>query len=513
MTNSHSILGMCRSFTAALFIAVSQLPSAVNAAEPEETLQPVLDPTLAAPADELSQQMQSLSAEVQRLRSIVDSQTTHGPEVFDDRLDRLESAWGNTESQLKSLLKKVDPPDTTFEVGGRIHLDYWGFPNDSEGIGYFEHPSAADPQFGIGPENRFAFRRIRLESEGTILQNGIWRIQYDFAEPSEAAIKDVYGGVTNLFWNQTLIIGHHKRPIGLDALNSSRYNVFIERPFINDAFNEDARRLGISMTGGNDDHSFNWQYGIYELEQVTLDGAGIGNSMQLSGNARLWSSPWYECDGRNYLHTAISGMWAKPDGDADATDTNANEGRFRTRPEARSDSRWLDTRPIAGADWFETLGLETIYNVGPLQIAGEYMFNWVQRNAGRAGTGPDVHFHGAYVYASYFLTGEHMPYSRKSGQLDRIKPFRNFFMADLDDPNSGWGAWQVACRYSYIDLSDADILGGVGESTTLAVNWWWNPYAHVQFNLIYGEIEDHAPVAGFTSGHYLIAGTRFAVDF
>src|SRR5690606_10697989 len=101
--------------------------------------------------------------------------------------------------------------------------------------------------------------------------------------------------------------------------------------------------------------------------------------LQLSANARLASSPWYDetSGGRGYFHWAVSGMLARPDGDANPLDTNSNEGRFRTRPEARSDSRWIDTGRIPGAQWYEIVGLETIFNVGSLQIVGEYQSNWM----------------------------------------------------------------------------------------------------------------------------------------
>jgi phosphate-selective porin OprO/OprP len=203
-------------------------------------------------------------------------------------------------------------------------------------------------------------------------------------------------------------------------------------------------------------------------------------------------------------------MYARPDGDRTAADTNLNEGRFRTRMEARSDSRWIDTGAIAGITDYEILGLESIVNVGPLQVVGEYQTNWAQRT-----TGPDLNFHGAYVYVSYFLTGEHQPYNRKTGCLDRVEPFENFFLVDRCSGGRGWGlgAWQIAARYSYLDISDQNVLGGVGTNFTAGLNWFWTPYSKVQLNYVYGEITDHANVNGSTAGNYHIIGTRFMVDF
>ncbi|MCA9048879.1 MAG: ATPase [Planctomycetaceae bacterium] len=443
--------------------------------------------------------------------------------TLEERLKKLEEGWKELDeawtSFEKAEKKKKDDAakKPTFKINGRIHADYWDFLSDDAAIGFFENPNALidgapNPQFGADPEDRFAFRRIRLEMGGDILEPMLWRVQIDFNNPGTPEMKDVYLGFKNLPNNQTLLIGNQKRPFGLDHLNSSRYNVFLERPFVVEAFNEDARRPGVCMYGHTDDLVYNWRYGVFYLDNINTTGRYNGDVRQMSGNFRLASSPWYDdaSDGRGYFHWAVAGVVAKPDGNAVPSGANANEGRFRTRPEARSDSRWLDTGRIPGADWYEIAAVESIFNVGPLQITGEYMHNFMQRS----GAFQDVSFHGGYVYVSYMLTGEHIPYDREDSTLDRLKPFENFFFVDRcgGGTASGLGAWGIAARYSYLDVTDADVLGGVGQSVTGALNWYWTPYSKVQFNLIYGDIDSRA-VAGFSSGNYLIAGTRFAIEF
>lgn len=442
---------------------------------------------------------------------------------FDERLKKLEEgwekldkAWGDFEKAEKK--KKDDAAKKpTLKINGRIHADYWDFINDSQGIGFLENPEQLidgnpNPAYGNDPEDNFAFRRIRLEMGGDILEPMLWRIQVDFNNPGTPEIKDAYIGFKNLPNNQTLLIGNQKRPLGLDHLNSSRYNVFLERPFVVESFNEDARRPGICMYGHTDDLKYNWRYGTYYLENISTDGRYYGDSRQMSANFRLASSPWYDdhSDGRGYFHWAVAGMVAKPDGDVQAGSFHSNEARFRTRPEARSQTRWLDTGRIAGAEWYETAALESIFNVGPLQIVGEYMHNFTQREALQ-----DLQFRGGYVYVSYMLTGEHIPYERDSSTLGRLKPFENFFLVDhcSGGTASGMGAWGVAVRYSYLDLTDDNRLGGTGESVTGALNWYWTPYSKLQFNLIYGDIANRNINNDAFGGSYLIAGTRFAIEF
>jgi phosphate-selective porin OprO/OprP len=429
---------------------------------------------------------------------------------YEERLSILENAWRDSKAaEAKQTASSSGKP--TLKINGRIHADHWSFANDSPGIHFFENPLT-----GVDPEDRFFFRRIRLKFEGEIFDNMVYRMQIDFNSPDSGEMKDMYIGWDNLPVLGRLLIGNQKRPLGLDHLNSSRFNIFMERPLVVEAFNEDARRFGIAAYNVSDDQRYNWRYGAYALENMVDDGEIIGDSRQWSVNARLASSPWYDesCDGRNYFHWAIAGMLARPDGDANPRDTNTNQGRFRTRAELRADRRWINTGRIAGAQWYEILALESILNIGPLHIVGEYQSNWMQRDNTTARTGPDLYFHGGYIFVAYMLTGEHVPYQRKSGTIGRVQPYRNFFLVDCGDGiASGWGAWQVALRYSYLDLTDNDVQGGIEENVTLGLVWYFNANSSLQFNAIYGDIRDRAPVAGFSAGHFTAMGTRLRIDF
>lgn len=439
-------------------------------------------------------------------------------EALMERVGNLESSWQKYEDKIadEAEAKKKKP---VMKIGGRVHLDNWNFLDTDAGTNELE---TGDPTDDV--EDRWDFRRIRLEIEGAVPNNMMYRMQIDFNNPAEAEMKDVYLGFTNLPGNQVFLIGNQKRPIGLDHLNSSRHNIFAERPLAVESFNEDARRLGASMYGYTDDELFHWQYGAFLLENINTDGRARGDFDEGGLYGRISSSPWYDdvSGGRGYLHLAISGSAAVTDGDGEFDrDDNENEARFRTRPLARSDSRWYDTGRIDGAENFEQLGLETIVNVGALQITGELINTWVQRDAVNGFLGEDLNFWGAYVYASYFLTGEHIPYDRTSGTIDRVKPFENFFVVDRlkGGTGRGWGALNVALRYDYIDLSDSDISGGQGSAVTAALNWYWTAYSKLQTNMVWGEVNDggqrlsDSPIADGIDGQYTILGMRYMIDF
>jgi phosphate-selective porin OprO/OprP len=83
-----------------------------------------------------------------------------------------------------------------------------------------------------------------------------------------------------------------------------------------------------------------------------------------------------------------------------------------------------------------------------------------------------------------------------------------------DPAPRGWGAWQVAVRWSYADFNDQDIFGGIGESLTVGLNWYWTPNARMQLNWLHGTIDENAITRDISlSGRYDIVGARFLVDF
>ena len=465
----------------------------------------------------------------ERMANLEDNYST-----LSSNYENIEKANKGLKSKLKTLAKSGHS-GATMKVNGRVHADVWSFPNSDTEVNVFD---SGDP--AVTPQDRIGFRRMRFGVKGNLLKTMNYKIEMEFAGGNDAEFRDAYLGWKELPFLRTVLLGNQKRPYGLDHLNSSRYNVFLERPFVIESFNQDARRFGLQSYGVSEDEAWNWRYGVFNQRLIQDEGNYISDHWQLEYAGRIANTFWYDeaSGGRGYGHWAISGTYANPDGSAETEYSDAtigipgraaNEAQFRQRPEARSISRWLNTGRIAGADDYQLLGLENVWNFGPLQIVGEYLNIWMERDPGTVGGDSDLRFDGAYLYAAYFLTGEHMPWKRSSGTLDRIKPIENFFLVDTcnDGVQGGWGPWQVAYRVSYADFNDENIFGGRGLSHTFGLNWYWNAYSRMQFNAIYGEIDDAAisdgdntrlsdgttPPASILSGNYAVLGMRFMVDF
>lgn len=405
--------------------------------------------------------------------------------------------------------EKETPSRPTVVVFGRTHLESLFFSNDTPGIDYLENPLT-----GTDLEDRIQFRRIRLGAQGEILENGVYRLELDFGDPSRPSFRDTYMGFEGLPVFQTLLIGNQKRPLGLDGWDSNTNVIFLERALPVMAFNTNWRRIGVQSYGHTEDEAVNWQVGVFELADIKNFGSYVGDSLQISYNTRLSGTPWYheESGGRGYLHWGVSNMYADSDANAGLPDTDVNQTRFSSRPELRTTSQWVDTGVIGGAGSYDTAGLESVLNLGATQVTGEYLGTWVSR-----GDSPNLFFDGGYVQIAYFLTGEHEPWDRKMGRLGRVVPHENFLMANRnarrEETKEGIGAWQVAARWSYLSLTDDDVQGGRQENVTLGVNWYWTPYSKMLFNLVRGEIRDHAPVSGYRGGSFTGVGVRFMMDF
>ena len=432
-----------------------------------------------------------------------DNQTGDSSEsaLFQDEFkDQLQELW-NTHQEKKNSSRP------TVQVFGRMHLEAFGFPEATPGIDNFENPIT-----GTKVEDRIQFRRIRIGAQGNIRETGVYRVEFDLGNPSRSTFRDTYVGFEELPLLQTLLIGNQKRPLGLDSWHSNQHVVFFERPLVVNAFNPNFRRIGIQSYGHSDSENLNWQFGVFELQDVKGIGRDLGDPLHFSLNGRVSGTPWYDetSGGRGYLHLGISNMYATTASEIRLSGNNGDLADFEVRPELQTTSSWIDTGIILGAKDYNVTGLESVLNLGALQIQGEYLTTFVDRQGGE-----DLNFQGGYVQAAYFLTGEHEPWDREAGRLARPKPFENFFLVRSCDGRigSGWGAWQIAARWSYLSLNDKAIRGGEQENLTFGVNWYWTAHTKMMFNLVHGDINNRAPVNGFSDGRFTGVGVRLLMDF
>ena len=370
-------------------------------------------------------------------------------------------------------------------IGGRIHND-WAF---------IDQDRELEQIFG-DEEDGTEFRRARINLQGEIYDTVVFRGEYDFAgNDSDPDFQDVFIGLKNLPLVGNIQVGHFKEPMGLEQLAGNNHITFMEQALPCVLLPGD--NLGLMLFNDALSQRLTWAIGAFKDVDAFPSDDDSDEDQGVSITARLTGLPWYRDGGRKLLHLGASYSHRNPDG--------AVLG-FRQRPEAHLANRYVDTGLYNGfrmadarMDDMDVLGLEAAVVYGPFSVQGEYMRADVDTTF--AG---DRDFDGWYVHASYFLTGENRQYDRTSGTFGRLKLRHNFSLGE----QRGWGAWQVAGRYSTLDLDDGIIRGGEENNFTLGLNWYLNPNTRIMLNYVMANIEHD-----LYSGDLNTFQTRFQVDF
>jgi phosphate-selective porin OprO/OprP len=173
------------------------------------------------------------------------------------------------------------------------------------------------------------------------------------------------------------------------------------------------------------------------------------------------------------------------------------------RPELRIDPTTLiSTGALPGVSGAQVYGAEAAGTYGPLFFQGEYYWYNVDRNA--FAPLPSLKFQGGYAEAAYVLTGETRPYNPGSASYGGIAPANPFSLS-----GGGWGAWEIAGRFSTIDLDDRlananGVAGGRQTIYTLALNWYINRNVRFMFDYLHGTVAKQISATNFGD-----AGAKF----
>lgn len=393
--------------------------------------------------------------------------------------------------------------DYKAHVGALIQQD-WAFFSQ-------EQPLTAGAPIGVGNlQDSIFFRRGRLKFDGTAHELFEWDVDAELIANTNVAFDDMWVGMTNLPWVGNLRAGHVKIPMGLESVTSNRVFTFVERATIFDAFLPEYGPGLLAFDSLLDGH-MTWAACFHRIDP-TSNGTASGDG-EYNGTFRTTCLPWCAPDDSNYLHlgAAYSHRTAVKD-----------TVRFRARPEFRDttqdsslNNRFVDTGTL-GADNFDLFVAELAWINGPLSFQAEECIadvNDVRVGANRLG---GATFNGGYAMVSYFVTGEWRTYDHRLGRMARVRPHENFWVCrqNPSEPASGLacagrGAWELAARYSWLNLNDPGINGGRLDDFTAGVNWYLNYNLRIQWNYV---LAHRAVAAPQNSGDAHAFVMRFSFD-
>lgn len=365
------------------------------------------------------------------------------------------------------------------------------------------------------------FRRARIGVDGKVFGNFDYNILFDFggsgAEDS-GRVQEMwvqYSGLKPLRFR----IGSFAPPLGLEDAASTNGSLFPERPAAADIARGLAggdTRIGGGVIG-NGDHWFASAIATGPLVQSLNSGATAFNAPifdEQQGYAlRVAGTPLYGLDW--LVHVGANASIVAQPTDLGATAATRYALQVRERPELRVDgTRLVDTGQI-DAKGAQAYGLEFAAQKQNLFFQAEYFDISIDRRNPALGV-TDPSFNGWYAQGSWVLTGERRKYNTGTAAFDAPgvdKPF--------DPANGQWGAWELAARYSTIDLNHAEnslvaanrVRGGQQDIWTLGVNWFPNPA--VKFMLDYYDVSvERKNAAGVAIGQdYRAVNLRSQIAF
>ena len=271
-----------------------------------------------------------------------------------------------------------------------------------------------------------------------------------------------------------LSIGKQKEPISMERIMSMVQLPMQERTSVSDAFLP-SRNFGAVLSGTALNDRMTWAGGAFN-DWLDTSGSFSDNANEFMG--RVTWLPFVSEDDGNLVHLGFGARYS-----------TAKDGlRYRTEPEFNKSSDFVDTgKDRIAADNAMQYNLEASWRRGPYWLAGEYVSTDVDAPA----LG-NPYFRGYHITGSWILTGEMRSYRKTIGIFGPVPVARSVYQG-------GWGAWEIAVRWSDLDLTDGAIDGGEMGILSLGLNWWLSPVFNVNFNYRHITL-DRFGIEGTSSG-------------
>lgn len=312
-------------------------------------------------------------------------------------------------------------------------------------------------------------RTLELNLSGGLKKNWSYVIETGYG-PKNVEINGAYLQYTG-FQNAEISLGQLYLPFGLENTNSGKWLGFLERSAATLTFSPPAG-LGLEYKTWRK----NW---LLDLAIAQPKHSRNANNR----NEDTWGSDRWTYAGRlvyntlpdqeTVLHAGLSMNKAH----SNHTDRHGNKVqllRFSARPEAmirspQATSYELLSTPKIRNSYHITSSAECAWMKGPWLTQAEYMQTRVRQIDNPI---PHLKFNGWYLQSSYVLTGESHDYNPKNGAFGKLTP------------HAQTGAWEIAARYSYLNLNDYNIQGGSTHNAGLGLSWYVNPNVRFMSNYI-----------------------------
>lgn len=454
----------------------------------------------------LKQQLRLMEQKLDKLQKQTSANTTAAAKANAKADARINTANANAAIPVKDLM----PSDTIVKmpnnrptictadnmnciaITSRLHFDAGGYD-------YRPNTALTAPHTA---QNGVNARRARIGVLGTFAGDWDYGLIYDFGgtQDGTATLENAYityKGIKGLYIDG----GYIDVPYTLDEATGSNNMMFLERGSSQTIATAIAGGDNRSALGGHANGDW-WWVGSY----VTGPTSGFvhSNRPPVGATARGLVVPV-----NNQYGSLLLGADAEFLFDTGGVTGTNTLSSLNDRIEVRIDpatNALLNTGALTNVRGAKVFSGEAAGQIGSFYAQGEYFDYNINRLAGLS----DLHFNGGYAQASYVLTGEHRKYNPVTGAYGGINPKNPVQWA-----TGGWGAWEIAARYSQMTLNDKAVLGGELKSTTVGLNWYVNSNMRFMFDWIHGSVAktSAAPASNDIGAHYDVFAMRTQVAF
>ena len=182
----------------------------------------------------------------------------------------------------------------------------------------------------------------------------------------------------------------------------------------------------------------------------------------------------------------------------------------------------VDTGPLP-AKGAGLWGIEAAANLRNFYVAAEYYEFNIQRDTSCAGcvVAADPEFSGFYVEGSWMLTGEAKTYQANAMNNNMATYANPHVTTPFDLNGGGWGAWEIAARYSDLDLDWHSgevgaacpvvgcVRGGEQKVIALGLNWYLSDNFRFLFDYMFVQVDKLSSTGAQIGQDVRVVGTRF----
>ena len=459
--------------------------------------------TITGQMNSLQQQIQQLQQQLQQLQGEV-KQTQDQAKQAQDQAQQSQQAAKKVADEQAKMPKVTFSPNgrpgwvsadgrNSIELTSRLHFDA----GDYLSVKRPNQLTAPQTDLNSGVNARRA--RIGILGKfmgdwnyGLIFDGGGTSDSYTASGSPASPIENAYityNGFYHGDYPVAIDLGYIDVPWTLDEATSSNDIMFLERS---------SSQVVATQFGGGDARS---AFGFRSNDQrywaaVYLTGPTAGSTHTGSAfeqTAALGRVTYQVLQDPDYsLHIGVDGAdMIHPPGSGSTTQTLT----LSDRPELRIDPATFLTTGAMNANHGYVAGGELAAAYENAFFQGEYFHYWVDQYntpSTAAVPTPTLQFNGGYAQASYSFGGRRK-YLPGTGAYSGVIPEHPLSMS-LDGFGGGWGALEIAARYSYVNLnshvtsglsqaSTGGVYGGNQHTETVGVNWYVNN--NVRFMLDY----------------------------